>query len=76
LCIGRLQTLEGYGLANETEPGVWRLSDRLEPTMRELGERGDIIKAINRALAARGQWRSPKRSTCMARRSGRRSSAA
>jgi type IV secretory pathway VirD2 relaxase len=60
LRIGRLQALERYGLANETEPGVWRLSDRLEPTMRELGQRGDIVKAINRALAARGQARSPE----------------
>jgi type IV secretory pathway VirD2 relaxase len=60
LRIGRLQTLARYGLAKETEPGVWRLSDRLEPTMRELGERGDIVKAINRALAARGQERSPE----------------
>jgi len=58
LRIGRLQTLERYGLARETEPGVWTLSERLEPTMRELGERGDIVKAINRALAARGQERS------------------
>jgi type IV secretory pathway VirD2 relaxase len=58
LRIDRLQTLERYGLAKETEPGVWTLSDRLEPTMRELGERGDIVKAINRALAARGQQRS------------------
>jgi type IV secretory pathway VirD2 relaxase len=33
------------------------LSDQLEPTLRELGERGDIIKAINRALSARGQER-------------------
>jgi len=60
LRIGRLQTLERYGLAKETEPGVWMLSDRLEPTMRELGERGDIIKTINRALAARGQERGPE----------------
>src|SRR5262245_18110483 len=60
LRIGRLQTLERYGLARELEPGVWTLSDQLEPTMRELGERGDIIKAINRALAARGQQRSPE----------------
>jgi hypothetical protein len=28
--------------------------------MRALGERGDIVKAINRALAARGQLRSPE----------------
>jgi type IV secretory pathway VirD2 relaxase len=60
LRIGRLQTLERYGLAKETEPGVWTLSERLEPTMRELGERGDIAKAINRALAARGQERGPE----------------
>jgi type IV secretory pathway VirD2 relaxase len=60
LRIGRLQTLESFGLAYEAEPGVWRLSDRLEPTMRELGERGDIVKAINRALAAHGQERSPE----------------
>jgi hypothetical protein len=39
---------------------MWVLSDRLEPTMREHGERGDIVKAINRALAARGQERSPE----------------
>jgi type IV secretory pathway VirD2 relaxase len=58
LRVGRLQTLERYGLAKETEPGVWTLSERLEPTMRALGERGDIVKAINRALAARGQQRS------------------
>jgi type IV secretory pathway VirD2 relaxase len=60
LRIGRLQTLERYGLAKETGPGVWTLSDQLEPTMRELGERGDIVKAINRALAARGQLHSPE----------------
>jgi type IV secretory pathway VirD2 relaxase len=54
LRLGRLQTLERYGLAAEAEPGVWRLSDRLEPTMRAMGERGDIVKAINRALTDQG----------------------
>jgi len=58
LRIGRLQTLSRYGLAKEVEPGVWRLSEHLEPTLRELGERDDIVKAINRALAGRGQERS------------------
>jgi type IV secretory pathway VirD2 relaxase len=57
LRIGRLQVLERFGLAREIEPGIWHLSDRLEPTLRELGERGDIIKAINRSLAARGEAR-------------------
>ena len=58
LRIGRLQTLARYGLATEIEPGVWKLSDQLEPTLRELGERGDIVKAINRALKARGEERA------------------
>jgi type IV secretory pathway VirD2 relaxase len=58
LRIGRLQTLARYSLATESEPGVWKLSDQLEPTLRELGERGDIVKAINRALKARGEERA------------------
>jgi type IV secretory pathway VirD2 relaxase len=58
LRIGRMQTLARYGLAMEREPGVWKLSDQLEPTLRELGERGDIVKAINRALKARGEERA------------------
>jgi len=58
LRIGRLQTLERYGLAQEAEPGVWTLSERLEPTMRQLGERGDIVKVMNRALAQRRHQRA------------------
>ena len=58
LRIGRLQTLRRYGLATEIEPGAWALSEKLEPTLRELGERGDIIKAINRALSDHGEERA------------------
>jgi len=58
LRIGRLQTLKRYGLAFEPVPGLWALSERLEPAMRDLGERGDIVKAINRALADRGEERA------------------
>ena len=58
LRIGRLQALSRYGLAKEAEPGVWRLSEQLEPMLRELGERGDIVKAINRALKTRGEERA------------------
>jgi type IV secretory pathway VirD2 relaxase len=54
LRVGRLQTLQRFGLAHELEPGVWTLSEKLEPSMRALGERGDIVKAINRALSERG----------------------
>jgi type IV secretory pathway VirD2 relaxase len=60
LRIGRLQTLEQYGLAEQAEPGVWTLSRELEPTMRALGEQGDIVKAINRALAVQGHERGPE----------------
>jgi hypothetical protein len=59
LRIRRLQTLERYGLATQSEPSLWALSDRLEAVMRDLGERNDIIKAINRALADRGEERAP-----------------
>jgi type IV secretory pathway VirD2 relaxase len=58
LRIGRLQTLEHYGLA-QSEPGLWALSERLEAIMRDLGEPNDIVKAINRALADRGEERAP-----------------
>ncbi|WP_141340111.1 DUF3363 domain-containing protein [Bradyrhizobium sp. USDA 3458] len=52
--IGRVRQLERYGLASETEPGRWTLSDKAERTLRELGERGDIIKTMHRALAEHG----------------------
>ena len=58
LRIGRLQVLERFGLASEPQPGIWHLSDRLEPTLRELGERGDIIKSIHRSLAQLGHTRA------------------
>jgi type IV secretory pathway VirD2 relaxase len=58
LRIGRLQTLQRYGLTTEIEPGVWALSEKLEPSLRDLGERGDIVKAINRALSDRGEERA------------------
>jgi type IV secretory pathway VirD2 relaxase len=58
LFVGRLKILERYGLASEAEPGIWSFSERLEPTLRELGERGDIIKRMHRALSERGVERS------------------
>jgi len=58
LFVGRLKALDRYGLASEVEPGIWSFSERLEPTLRELGERGDIIKRMHRALSERGVERS------------------
>ena len=55
LLLGRLQVLAGMGLAREEGGGVWELAPKAEATLRALGERGDIIKAMHRAL--RGQRR-------------------
>jgi hypothetical protein len=52
--IGRAKHLERYGLATEAEPGRWVVSGRAEATLKELGERGDIIKTMHRALADHG----------------------
>lgn len=52
--IGRVRTLERYGLASEIEPGRWQVKDRAETVMKELGERNDIIKTMHRALADHG----------------------
>jgi type IV secretory pathway VirD2 relaxase len=47
--IGRAQHLQRLGLA-EDHQGRWRLAKDLEPRLRALGERGDIIKALHRAF--------------------------
>jgi hypothetical protein len=52
--IGRLRTLERMGLAGETEPGHWQIDPELEPKLRRMGERGDIIKTMHREMAAAG----------------------
>jgi len=59
LRLARLGKLKRMGLATELAPGRWELSERLEPTLRELGERGDIVKTMQRALRAEGRERDP-----------------
>ncbi|KAB2674203.1 DUF3363 domain-containing protein [Brucella tritici] len=59
LRLRRLGKLEKMGLAFEHAPGVWELSERMEPTLRELGERGDIIRNMHKALKADGLERDP-----------------
>lgn len=49
----RLRKLQSLGLAQERRPGRWTLANGFEQTLKELGERGDIIKQIHRALGAR-----------------------
>jgi type IV secretory pathway VirD2 relaxase len=52
--IARLRKLEGLGLAQSLGPSRWALSDRAEVSLRELGERNDIIRRIHRGLAEKG----------------------
>lgn len=54
LRAGRLQKLARLGLAEEKDPGLWRLAPELEPVLRRMGERGDILKALHRAVAEQG----------------------
>src|SRR5690606_31780426 len=46
----RLGKLGKMGLATEHAPGVWELSTEMEPALRKLGERGDIIRTMQKAL--------------------------
>ncbi len=59
LRLRRLAKLERMGLATEDAPGVWELGAKMEPALRELGERGDIIRNMHKALKADGQERDP-----------------
>ncbi|HBO6068027.1 TPA: relaxase/mobilization nuclease and DUF3363 domain-containing protein [Pseudomonas aeruginosa] len=50
LLIGRLQHLQSMGLVREKEPGVWAIHPNVEDTLRAMGERGDIIRTMQRAM--------------------------
>ena len=54
LKVGRLRTLEILGLAGQVGPAQWFIKEEAEKVLRELGERGDIIKRMHRALTERG----------------------
>lgn len=51
--IGRLRKLERLGLATQHGAAHWRLAPELADTLRRMGERGDIIRTMQRAYAAR-----------------------
>ena len=50
LLIGRLQRLTDMGLARVEGMNRWRLRPDIEPTLRAMGERGDIVRTMQRAL--------------------------
>jgi type IV secretory pathway VirD2 relaxase len=59
LRAGRLQKLKSLGLAEPQSAGHWLLHHDLENTLRQMGERGDIIRTMQRELSARGIDRAP-----------------
>lgn len=59
LRAGRLQRLGAMGLADEIAPGQWRLAKHLRETLTGLGERGDIIRTMQRELTARSRTAAP-----------------
>lgn len=53
LAAGRLRKLKAMDLAEDIDGGRYRLAGGLEDTLRRMGERGDIIRLMQRELAAR-----------------------
>jgi len=51
LFIGRLDQLTHMGLASKRAPGHYRLAPDFEPILRAMGERGDIIRTMQRAFS-------------------------
>jgi Protein of unknown function (DUF3363) len=61
LRVGRLQKLKQLGLAEDISKGRLELDPDMESTLRQLGERGDIIVQLHRDLNAHGIDRPPRR---------------
>jgi type IV secretory pathway VirD2 relaxase len=53
LLRARLQTLSTLGLAVPIHTNTWQLQPQWESTLRQLGERGDIIRTLQRAMGNR-----------------------
>lgn len=53
ILAGRLRKLKAMDLAEDIGGGRYRLVDGLEDTLRHMGERGDIIRLMQRELTAR-----------------------
>ncbi|MDP3795376.1 MAG: DUF3363 domain-containing protein, partial [bacterium] len=51
---GRAATLERLGLAERLGPALWMVDTRAERALRELADRGDIIKTMHRAMQRSG----------------------
>lgn len=54
LKVGRLRTLEVLGVARQVGNAQWHIKPEAEAVLREMGERGDIIKRMHHALTEQG----------------------
>jgi len=54
LLLGRAAKLERLGLADPVGPACWTLKPGIEPALRQLGIRGDIIKTMHQAMSTGG----------------------
>ena len=52
--LGRAAKLERLGFAEQVGSAQWTLKPGLEPALRDLGIRGDIIKTMHRAMSGAG----------------------
>ncbi|MCM8731979.1 relaxase/mobilization nuclease RlxS [Hephaestia sp. GCM10023244] len=60
LRAGRLRKLAALGLAQDAGTGRWRLAEGIEDTLRRMGERGDIIRTLQRAFTRQAMVRAPR----------------
>lgn len=72
LLIGRAHSLEQMGLAERVGPGSWTLTTDMEPTLRALGDRGDIIRTMHKAMSGQGLVVDPARFALHGRAAGER----
>ncbi|SER23279.1 relaxase/mobilization nuclease RlxS [Sphingobium sp. YR768] len=59
LRAGRLQKLGRLGLADQIAPGRWQLAEGMDDTLKRMGERGDVIRTMQRTFTAKGLERAP-----------------
>jgi type IV secretory pathway VirD2 relaxase len=50
LLVRRLEQLERFGLAEKVAPSGWLLAEGWQGQLRELGERGDVLKQMHLAM--------------------------
>lgn len=49
--LGRAAKLDRMGLADNVGPAVWALKPDIEHTLRDIGDRSDIIRTMHRAMS-------------------------